>query len=263
MLAAQLYTIHVGYLNDYVPVIYALLPNKEEGTHERFFIAVKTLDPTIQPLSVLTDFEHAAVNALNTVFQTPNNDLSLHGCFFHLSQNICKRMQAEGLKARYENDVAFALLLRHLPALAFVPPAQVLNSYTVLAQLMSNEMLPILDYFERTYIGRTIGAQRRAPLYAIDFWNANGQVINDDPRTNNKVEGHHNLINSTLGFKHPTIWKFIDGLKKLQNGNKTKIACLVARGPTPRKRKTITNDFANRTAIDFLRGVAHNLHFAY
>ena len=53
-------------------------------------------------------------------------------------------MQAEGLKARYENDVAFALLLRHIPALAFVPPAQVLNAYTVLAQLMPNEMLPIL-----------------------------------------------------------------------------------------------------------------------
>ena len=34
VLAAQLYTIHVSYLNDYVPVIYALLPNKEEGTYE-------------------------------------------------------------------------------------------------------------------------------------------------------------------------------------------------------------------------------------
>ena len=74
---------------DNSPVIYALLPNKEEGTYERFFIAVKALDPTIQPLSVLTDFEHAAVNALNTVFQTPNNDLSLHGCFFHTLAIFC------------------------------------------------------------------------------------------------------------------------------------------------------------------------------
>ena len=57
------------------------------------------------------------------------------------------------------------------------------------------------------------------------------RVNNDDPRTNNKVEGFHNLVNSTLGFNHPSIWKFIDGMKRLQNINKTKIAGFIARGP--------------------------------
>ena len=108
-------------------------------------------------------------------------------------------------------------------------------------------------------------------MFNIEFWNVHNRVISDDPRTNNKLEGHHDLINSTLGFSHPTIWKFIDGLQKLQNGNKTKIACLVAQGPTPRKRKyvdldarlkIIANDFANRNITDFLRGIAHNLKFA-
>ena len=132
-------------------------------------------------------------------------------------------------------------------------------------------MPAILDYFERTYIGWRIGAHRRAPTYSIEFWNLHENVINDDPRTNNKVEGHHNLINSTLGFNHPTIWKSIDGLKTTTNKNKTTIATLVARGPTPRKRvyvnldarlKTVTNDFPNRNTMDFLRGIAHNLQFS-
>lgn len=270
VIAAQLYTIHVCYLGDYVPVVYALLPNKNEATYERFFRAIKQLAPAAQPISVLIDFEKGAANAIITVFQTPNNDLSVDGCFFHLNQNVCKRMQMEGLKARYENDAAFALLVRQIPALAFVPPAQVINAYNILEQHMPIEVIPILDYFERTYIGRRIGAQRVAPLFAIEFWNVNERVINDDPRTNNKVEGHHNMINTTLGFKHPTIWKFIDGLKTLQNGNQNKIATLVAQGVPPRKRvyvdldnrlKTVTNDFANRTVMDFLRGVAHNLQF--
>ena len=43
ILTAQLYTIHVGYLSDYVPVLYALLPDKTEITYERFFNAVKRL----------------------------------------------------------------------------------------------------------------------------------------------------------------------------------------------------------------------------
>ena len=128
--------------------------------------------------------------------------------FFHLSQNICKRMQREGLKALYENDVAFALLVRCLAVLAFVPPNQVLDTYEALEHQMPDEMLPLLDYFERTYIGRGIGNQRRAPMFNIEFWNVHNRVINDDPRTNNKLEGHHNLLNSTLGFSHPTIWIF-------------------------------------------------------
>ena len=163
------YTIHVGYMNDYVPLIYALLPNKEEGTYERFFRAVKSLAPAAQPSNVLNDFELAAMNA------TPNSNLTLSRCV--------------------EGDPAFAVLPRHIPALAFVPAAQVLNAYTTLGQTLPNEMLPILDCFERTYIGRRIGAHRRAPTYSTEFWNVHEKVINDDPRTNNKVEDHHNLIN--------------------------------------------------------------------
>ena len=144
MLTAQLYTIHVGYLNYYVPVLYALLPDKTEITYERFFNAVKRLCPAVQPHSVLTDFETAAINASHTVFQTP----TVVSCFFHLSQNIAKRMQSEGLK-RYENEVAFALMVRTIPALVFVPPDRVVETYEA---LMPNEMLPLLDYFERTYI---------------------------------------------------------------------------------------------------------------
>ena len=76
--------------------------------------------------------------------------------FFHLTQNIAKRMQSEGLKRYYENDVAFALMVRTIPALAFVTPDRIVEIYEALEELMPNEMLPLLDYFERTYIGRAI-----------------------------------------------------------------------------------------------------------
>ena len=132
-------------MNDFAPIIYALLPNNEECTYQRFFRAVKILAPAAQPRNVLSDFELDAMNVLTTVFQTPNNDLTLSGCCFHLNQNIGKRVQSEGLKARYEGDPAFALLLRLIPALAFASAAQVLHAYTALEQTLPNEMLPLLD----------------------------------------------------------------------------------------------------------------------
>ena len=142
-----------------------------------------------------------------------------------------------------------------IPALAFVPTYNVIQAYERLEEEMPDEILPILDYFERVCIRRRIKnrPQRREQLYEINFWNVASRVINDDPRTNNKVEGFHNSVNVTLGFNHPTIWKFINGLKRLQNINKTKIAGLVARGPIQRKRKYIDLDNRIKTIVNDLQ----------
>jgi hypothetical protein len=43
------------------------------------------------------------------------------GCFFHFSQAIYRHVQSAGFQASYAANPEFALMLRHLPALAFVP----------------------------------------------------------------------------------------------------------------------------------------------
>ena len=72
-------------------------------------------------------------------------------------------------------------------------------------------------------------------------------------------------------MQHPTIWKFIEALKKLQNINKNKIEALSAQEPPPKRKKYVdldaqikhlVEDFENRDVIDFLRGIAHNLKFS-
>ena len=42
-------------------------------------------------------------------------------CFFHLSQNIFKKLQSLGLSSMYSNDPEFNLLAKQIPALAFLP----------------------------------------------------------------------------------------------------------------------------------------------
>ena len=98
----------------------------------------------------LVDFEISAINAIRMVFDY--DELTVSGCFFHLNENVRKHMQQIGLQRRYQNDPEFALLLRHIPALAFVPIQHLIEAFETLEEVIPDEMLPLLDYFERTYI---------------------------------------------------------------------------------------------------------------
>ena len=62
-------------------------------------------------------------------------------------------------------------------------------------------------------------------------------------------------------MQHPTKWKFIEALRKLQNIYKNKIEALCAQGLPAKKGKykdldarlkTIVEDFANCEILDFL-----------
>ena len=61
-------------------------------------------------------------------------------------------MQDLGLQIRYMADEEFALTIRMLAALAFVPPNDVIDSFDTLADYSRNsygqELDDILDYFE-------------------------------------------------------------------------------------------------------------------
>jgi len=55
---------------------------------------------------------------------------------------------------------------------------------------------------------------RLRPSYPVEIWNQYDSVLQDVPKTNNNIEGWHRRFSSLLGAQHPTIWKFIDVLKK-------------------------------------------------
>lgn len=112
----QLYTVHVNFHGNMVPVIYALLPNKTQATYEQLFGALKQQEPRLQPTTVMIDFEMTAKQAITSVFL----QVALAGCYFHLGQSLWRRVQSEGLQQQYQTDATFALVIRHVLALAFV-----------------------------------------------------------------------------------------------------------------------------------------------
>lgn len=85
----QLYTIHALIDSKAIPLIFALLRNKKKETYVRMLKKLTELAPSINPHTILIDFELAAVNAFSEVF----SDVTLVGCYFHLSQNLWRQIQ--------------------------------------------------------------------------------------------------------------------------------------------------------------------------
>ena len=135
-LFSQVYSIHADYLSRSHPLLIGLLPNKRRTTYNAFLTEVRNIaNNMIQPNTIITDFEIAAIQAVGDVF--PN--ASRTGCFFHLTKSIHRHIQGAGLQELYENDANFALECRMISALAFVPPADVVGAFETLSSYSSVE----------------------------------------------------------------------------------------------------------------------------
>ena len=217
------------------------------------------------PETIMTDFEQALMNAFRSVFPS----VSQSGCFYHLSQCIYRQVQQHGLQNDYV-DEDFSLFIRMLPAIAFVPVTDAVDAFDTLVDVgYPDRAEPIVNYFEDNFIGRPDRrGNRRKPVFPLTLWNVNQRVVESLPRTNNSVEGWHCGFQSSLQCSHPTLWKLLDQLIRENELHKLTIVQLLA-GQThkPKRVYRITNDrivnvvadYNNRTFVEFLRGIAHNL----
>ena len=264
-LYTQLYTIHCLTSGQIVPCIYALLPDKREATYRRVIAGLLHARPNLQPQSVLVDYERAAVNALQNAFPQTN----VKGCFFHLSQNIYRKVQSNGLQEQYGSDADVNLHIRMIAALAFVKEDEVEDAFETLQDNITPEVVPILDYFEDVYIGRVRRCRRRTPTFPKSMWNMYARVHEELPRTNNAVEGWHRGFATNLGAYHPNFWRYLDILKREQCLSKAKLTQLISgQGPPAPRRQyrdagtrllAVVSDYENRHILDFLRGIAYNI----
>lgn len=266
----QLYTVHALQADRVIPCVYALLPNKTGQTYRGLLRQLLEIDQGLRPNTVLTDYEIGAVAAIQEVFP----QAVVQGCFYHLAQCVWRKVQDLGFAQAYRDDEDYSVNVRMIPGLAFVPEDEVLDAYETLAEEFEGDdrLTPVLDYFEDTFIGRpTRRNGRRAPRFPISLWNVHDRVEEGLPRTNNTVEGWHRSFQSNVGAHHPTIWRFLDVLKREQSLNEVNITQMVAGfAPNPQRKQyldsaarisAIVRDFQNRHILTYLRGIAYNLQF--
>lgn len=164
-------------------MIYVLAEDKSEQTYDDILETLLKLEPKINPTDIMTDFELAAINAAKHIFPLA----SVHGCFFHFTQNLWRKIQTLGLQSEYNTNAEFAFNFRLIIALAFLPEDSVLEAYE---ELMGTDFFTdnepaykakleeFLTYFQATYLFSfdRLG-QKKPPLFDISLWNVYSETL--------------------------------------------------------------------------------------
>ena len=268
----QLYSIHFQYVGGVHPAAaYCLLPNKTQDTYERMLIEIKRLIPAAAPTVILTDFESASMAAFNAAYPSA----TVSGCYFHLCQSVLRKINDLGMKADYETSHDLRISIRCLPALAHVPADDVAEAFDLLAESMPSHdrMNELLSYFEHTYVrGRRLrgrGENYRPALFPIARWNKYDAATEGIARTTNIVEGWHCGLQTLFMCSHPTMWTFLEGLKKDCCKQKASYLQAISGVEQPASKKyrdlngrvsrTVAN-YGLANILTYLRAMAHLSH---
>ncbi|KAH7707692.1 hypothetical protein AAVH_25066 [Aphelenchoides avenae] len=241
-----------------LPVAYGLFPNKTRESYERFFTLLMDAWPQLNPVTISLDFEQATLTTIRNAFP----DAALLGCLYRLAKNV-------RLLTRYNNDADFALQVRMIVALAFVPLADVELAFATLEDELPVELQPVLAYFETYYIGRRRNDNiRRQPLFPKELWSVHARTVGNQDRINNHAEAAHRKLQAMLQMDHSSLWKFIEALMHVQKETDFRYEQYVRGDQNVPKRKkyrkaderilTIVTEYRNREIIEYLRGIAHN-----
>lgn len=257
----KLYTIH-GFLHgEGLPLVFAILPNKTTDTYVEMLTALRSaLLSAFGNIGsvryVLTDFELAAVKAVQKVFP----EVTVKGCTFHFRQAVLRRIKHEGLQQVYESETACPDLrrwMRYLMAMCLLPAFaipiiwNVLQVPPVCSADFHTRAQALAQYFQNTWI---------AGEFPPSMWT---HFDHCGPRTTNLAEGFHNSLNSRFGTPHPSMRTFLDWLQKCQFETQCRETQLAA-GRCPKKRAPayVRNDAAI-AAAKLRYGVNIGQLFAY
>lgn len=269
----QLFTLHAVRGNFVIPCLYCLLPNKTQETYQHLFETIKLIRPNFTPQRVVMDFEQASMQAIRAVIP----ETTTEGCFFHLSQNIWRRIQSLGIGPTYVADEQCRLQCKLLGALAFLPLEEVADGFEEIDEQRerdhrNDDMARLYAYFEDTYVGRPFRRGRRTALFPPETWNVLRRTEEGLPRTSNKMEGWHRAIQTSYDCAHPSMWKFLQGLQKEEQLQRANLRQFMAGEDAPQSKrykevnkriKTLIARYRNQEVnrIDYLRGVSHNITY--
>ncbi|KAG1683138.1 hypothetical protein GQR58_010153 [Nymphon striatum] len=139
----QLYRICPPLGNSFVTCSYAFLSGKSQDDYDellQFHSIVRKY-----PLTVVTDFELAAIWAVETTF---GPHVRCQRCFCHLTQSTWRNIQELGLVELYKTNEDVKLYCGMLDGLGFLPEDEVVRGMDYLKESAPEELTDLLTYFD-------------------------------------------------------------------------------------------------------------------
>lgn len=169
------------------------------------------------------------------------------------------------LSRKYGNDEDFALKVRMLKALAFVPSSEISNYYCSVSSTFEDEdLLKLCEWFERNYVKGSY-----QPKYPRSFWSVyDDSMTNSYPRTQNSVEAWHRRLKAVVGRRKSGLYHLIrqlgnevvvavNTISKRANGERRYISLKKRKAYTNIKR--VIRKRCELSHTDYLKRIAQNL----
>ena len=164
-----------------------------------------------------------------------------------MKRRVCRKHKKEYEHITYTDGVPqyspTKLLVRRLQGLAYVPLSDVEACFVqVIANVSPDLQISLadeLDYFNKTWVsGVTVGQTTITPaIHPPVSWNVRFRTLAKMNRTNNPCESFHSKFSIFVpGNGKPTVWNFLDSMKKFQADTNNAIASM-HQGNKPSRRK--------------------------
>jgi len=131
-----------------------------------------------------------------------------------------RKVNEIGLKLTYKTRDDVRDFVRSLSALSHVPINDVPEAFNILIKSYPqvDHIDELVTYFEHTYIrGRRMrgrGDNFRQALLPVEVWNCYDAATEGIAKTNKVCEGWHHSSQSLFQCSHPTLWRFLQGIKQ-------------------------------------------------
>lgn len=138
----QLFSFHFLLGNTNFPALFCLLSDKKASTYIELLQIITNIAShhhlDFAPKHVYCDFELAIFRAFCTVFPS----IRVHGCYFHYTQSLYRKIQNIGLDNSFKSNTAFHYFAKGLMILPLIPLECLDAAFTVLKSgLCSDDLL--------------------------------------------------------------------------------------------------------------------------